>query len=82
VQSLPSPTDRGHEEMVYGPPASLARWSDKLQKEIRANGLKTAAHIYAPSHALGSSERQPLPREQTLPRAVLVFSAAQLKAWA
>lgn len=68
--------------MVYGPPASLARWADKLQKEITVNHLKTTAHICALSHALGSSARQHLPQEQTLPRAVLVFSAAQIKAWA
>lgn len=82
VQRLPSPEERGHEEMVYGPPASLARWADKLQKEIRVNHLKTTAHICAPLHALGSSERQHLPQEQALPRAVPVFSAAQIKPWA
>lgn len=69
AQMLPSPKDRGHEEMVYGPPASPARWADKLQKEIRVNHLKTRAHIYVPFHALRSSERQHLPQEQTLPRA-------------
>lgn len=79
VRRLPSPKDRGHKEMVYGPPASLARWADKLQKEIRVNHLKTTAPICAPSHALGSNERH-LPLEQTLPRAVLVCSAAQIKA--
>lgn len=68
--------------MVYGPPASLARWADKLQKEIRVNHLKTTAHICAPSHALGSSGRQHPPQEQTLPRAVLVSAAAQIKVWA
>lgn len=66
--------------MVYGPPASLARWADKLQKEIRVNHLKTTAPICAPSRALGSSERQHLPLEQNLPRALLVCSAAQIKA--
>lgn len=81
VQRLPSPKDRGHKEIVYGPPASLARWADKLQKEIRVNHLKTAAPICVSSHALGSSERQHLPLEETLPRAVLVCPAAQIKAW-
>lgn len=79
AQRLPSPKDRGHKEMLYGPPASLARWADKLQKEIRVNHLKTTAPICAPSHPLGSSERH-LPLEQTLPRVLLVCSAAQLKA--
>lgn len=52
--------------MVYGPPASLARWADKLQREIRVNHLKTTAPICAPSRALGSSERQHFPLEQSL----------------
>lgn len=79
-QRLPSPKDTGHKEMACGSPASLARWADRLQKEIRVNHLKKTAPICAPSHALGSSERQHLPLEQTFPRTLLVCSAAQIKA--
>lgn len=51
--------------MFYSPPASLARWADKLQKEISVNHLKTTAHIHTSSHALGISEGQHIPLEQT-----------------
>jgi len=47
-------------KVAYSPPASLARWADKLQK-IRVNHLKATTYICTPSYAPGSSEGQHLP---------------------